>query len=55
MSLHASNQIMLKNIILWRKKLCEYKSLDHPSATIEITKCGTSKFIVVSSLADTGV
>ena len=45
---------MLNNIIFDRKKLRKAKTLDHPRASIKITKYGTNKFIMVSALADTG-
>ena len=48
MSFHAN-----KRIIFDRKKLRKAKTLDHPRASIKITKYGTNKFIVVSALADT--
>ena len=54
MSLHANEQIMLKNNIFKRKKLRQVKSLDHPCASIKINKYGTNNFIVVNVLADTG-
>ena len=45
---------MSSNVIFNKKKLHSAKSLDHPRASLKITNYGTNKFIMVSTLADTG-
>ena len=45
---------MLNNIIFVKKNFRRAKTLDHPRASIKITKYGTNKFVMVSALADTG-
>ena len=54
MSITANKWIMLNNIIFVKKNFRRAKTLDHPRASIKITKYGTNKFVMVSALADTG-
>ena len=49
MSLHAHKRTILNNIIFERKINRKAKSLDHPRASIKITKYCTNKFIVLSA------
>ena len=54
MSLHANKRIMLNNIIFDKRNLRRAKTFDHPQVSIKITKYGTNKFVMVSTIADTG-
>ena len=54
MSLQADERIISISVIFNKKKLHKSKSLDHPFASVKITKYGSNKLIKVSALADTG-
>ena len=41
-------------LFIYKKKLHKSKPLDHPFASVKITKYGSNKLIKVSALADTG-
>ena len=45
---------MLNNIIFDRRSLHKAKTLEYPHASMQTTKYGTNKFVMVSALADTG-